>query len=285
MRLDRRTLLAATPALIGWPAMAASTPAPLTVYERASGGRIGLYAENLATGGKLAWRADERFVMCSTFKASLATLILARVDHGREQLEAMIPYGESDLQEYAPVARANLAKGALTVGEMCKAAVELSDNTCANLLLARIGGPSVLTAFWRANGDVVTRLDHNEPLLNRTPPGQPQDTTTPGAMAGNLRRFVLGDVLSPGSRARLTDWMVNCQTGDNRLRGGLPKTWRIGDKTGNNGKDASGDIAVAWPAPAMPVLICAYTRGGSPTPAQTETVFAEIGRMVGQWLG
>jgi beta-lactamase class A len=104
-------------------------------------------------------------------------------------------------------------------------------------------------------------------------------------MAGNLRRLVLGKVLSPASRERLTGWMLNCKTGDNRLRAGLPKTWRIGDKTGNNGKDAAGDIAVAWPAPARPVLICAYVQGGSPTPAQIEAVFTEIGRMVGQQLG
>ena len=71
-------------------------------------------------------------------------------------------------------------------------------------------------------------------------------------MAGNLRRFVLGDVLSPGSRQHLTEWMVGCKTGNNRLRGGLPKDWKIGDKTGNNGKDASGDIAIAWPTLAGP---------------------------------
>ena len=60
-------------------------------------------------------------------------------------------------------------------------------------------------------------------------------------MAGNLRRFVLGDVLSSGSRQHLTEWMVGCKTGNNRLRGGLPKEWKIGDKTGNNGKDAAGE--------------------------------------------
>jgi beta-lactamase class A len=59
---------------------------------------------------------------------------------------------------------------------MCEAAVELSDNTCANALLARIGGPSVLSAFWRSIGDAVSRMDHNEPELNRSPPGDPHDT-------------------------------------------------------------------------------------------------------------
>jgi beta-lactamase class A len=283
MILRRRTLLAAAPALAAWPALAsAPPPAALAAYERQSGGRIGVYAENLATGAKLAWRADQRFVMCSTFKASLAALVLQRVDRGRDRLDRMISYGAADLQEYAPVARQNLAKGALSIGDMCEAAVELSDNTCANLLLAHVGGPAALTAFWRATGDAVSRLDHNEPMLNRSPPGDPHDTTTPAAMAGNLRRLLLGQVLSPASRERLTGWMVNCKTGDNRLRAGLPRGWRVADKTGNNGKDAAGDLAVAWRGEGPPVLVCAYTQGGAPTPAQLDAVFAEVGRMAGR---
>jgi beta-lactamase class A len=266
------------------PAFAAEAPPELESYERESGGRIGVHAENLATGRKLTWRADERFVMCSTFKASLAACELARVDRVEEQLAAMIPYGKADLLDYAPVAKQNLAAGTMSVTEMCKAIVELSDNTCANLLLARIGGPAALTAFWRSIGDSTSRLDHNEPELNRSPPGNPQDTTTPAAMAVNLRRLVVGEALSPASRALLTDWMVNCKTGANRLRGGLPASWTIGDKTGNNGKDASGDIAVVWPKPDTPILITAYTQGGTPNAAQIEAVFARIGRMVAERL-
>ena len=266
------------------PAFDAAAPPELASYERESGGRIGLYAENLATGAKLAWRADERFVMCSTFKASLAACVLARVDRGEEQLAAVIPYGQGDLLDYAPVAKQNLAAGKMSVAEMCKAIVELSDNTCANLLLARVGGPAALTAFWRTLGDATSRLDHNEPELNRSPPGNPHDTTTPAVMAGNLKRLVIGEALSPASRAQLTEWMVNCKTGANRLRGGLPANWKISDKTGNNGKDASGDIAVAWPKPDAPILIAAYTQGGTPSAPQIEAVFARIGRMVAERL-
>ncbi|MGH6743180.1 MAG: class A beta-lactamase, partial [Bradyrhizobium sp.] len=265
MILNRRVLLAAASGLAVWPALAQEPPPVLSAYERETGGRIGLYAENLATGAKIAWRAEQRFVMCSTFKASLAAFVLARVDHGQDRLEDMIGYGPEDLLDYAPVARQNLAKATMSVADMCQAAVELSDNTCANLLLARVGGPAALTAFWRSTGDAVTRLDHNEPQLNRSAPGDPNDTTTPAAMAGNLRRFLLGEVLSQSSRERLSGWMLDCKTGNSRLRAGLPESWRIGDKTGNNGKDASGDIAVAWPRSGGPVLICAYTQGGKPT--------------------
>jgi beta-lactamase class A len=284
MSLTRRLVLTAAPALaVAWPALAEAPPPELAAYEHETGGRVGLYAENLATGAKIAWRANERFVMCSSFKASLAALVLSRVDHGQDRLGDMIRYGPDDVPDWwAPVARKNLAVGAMSVADMCAAAVSYSDNTCANLLLARVGGPAALTAFWRRTGDGVTRLDHNEPMLNRSPPGDPHDTTTPAAMAGNLRRFLLGEMLSPASRESLTGWMVDCKTGDDRLRGGLPTTWRIADKTGNNGKDAAGDIAVVWPKPDAPILIGAYVQGGTPSPQQIETVFAEIGRMGGR---
>jgi beta-lactamase class A len=283
--MKRRDVLCSSLALLVSPSLAQRAPiTALTDYERDSGGHIGLCAENLRTGAKIAWRAHERFVMCSTFKASLAACVLASADRGRARLDELIAYGPDDLMEYAPVAKQNLEKGAMSVADMCEAAVELSDNTCANALLARVGGPSALTAFWRSIGDAVSRLDHNEPELNRSPPGDPHDTTTPAAMAGNLQRLILGKVLSPNSRERLTGWMLGCKTGDNRLRAGLPKGWRVGDKTGNNGKDAFGDIAVTWSTRGEPVLICAYTQGGSPTPRQVEAVFAGIGRFVGMHL-
>jgi beta-lactamase class A len=284
MILNRRRFLAAAPGWVAWSAFADEGAPALEAYERQTGGRIGVYVENIATAKRITWRADERFAMCSTFKASLAACVLARVDRGEEQMERIVPFAATDLLEYAPLARQNTGKGGLPVAELCAGAVELSDNTCANLLLASIGGPSALTEFWRTTGDAISRLDQNEPDLNQSRPGNPQNTTTPAAMAGNLGRFLLGDVLSPGSRQRLTSWMVNCKTGDNRLRGGLPKDWKIADKTGNNGEDAAGDIAVVWPKPDRPLLVAAYTQGGRPTQTLFQSIFGEIGRMVGRDL-
>jgi beta-lactamase class A len=283
--MNRRDVLCSTLALLASPALAQRAPfTALADYERDSGGHIGVYAKNLKTGAEVSWRAHERFVMCSSFKASLAACVLASVDRGQARMDELIAYGPADLMEWAPVAKQNVEKGALSVADMCAAAVELSDNTCANALLARFGGPAALTAYWRSIGDTVSRLDHNEPELNRTPPGDVHDTTTPAATAGNLRKLILGKALSPASRERLTGWMLDCKTGDNRLRAGLPKDWRVADKTGNNANDAFIDIAVTWSTRGEPMVICAYTRGGAPTPRQVDDVFAQIGRYVGTQL-
>jgi beta-lactamase class A len=283
--MNRRDVLCSTLALLASPALAQRAPfTALADYERDSGGHIGVYAKNIKTGAEVSWRAHERFVMCSSFKASLAACVLASVDLGQARMDELIAYGPADLMEWAPVAKQNVEKGALSVADMCAAAVELSDNTCANALLARFGGPAALTAYWRSIGDTVSRLDHNEPELNRTPPGDVHDTTTPAATAGNLRKLILGKALSPASRERLTGWMLDCKTGDNRLRAGLPKDWRVADKTGNNANDAFIDIAVTWSTRGEPMVICAYTRGGAPTPRQVDDVFAQIGRYVGTQL-
>ncbi|MHB8286859.1 MAG: serine hydrolase, partial [Caulobacteraceae bacterium] len=195
-----------------------------------------------------------------------------------------IAFGPDDMQDwYAPVARAYLVKGSMTVGDMCAAAVEHSDNTCASLLLKRVGGPAAVTTFWRSLGDDVSRLDDPEPILNRTPPGGVRDTTTPRAMAATFAKLTLGGVLSPASRDTLNGWLIANTTGDDRLRAGLPGAWVKGDKTGNNGGDAAIDLAVAW-APHAPIVIAAFTRGGSPTAAQFREVFRAVGELAASKL-
>jgi len=78
--------------------------------------------------------------------------------------------------------------------------------------------------------------------------------------------------------------MLGCKTAYNRLRAGLPKDWRVGDKSGNNAKDAFVDIPVTWTTRGEPIVICAYTRGGTSTPRQVDDVFAEIGLYIGRHL-
>jgi beta-lactamase class A len=169
----------------------------------------------------------------------------------------------------------------MTVGDLCAAAIEYSDNTAANLVLAAIGGPAGWTGFVRSLDDAASRLDRIEPALNDVPPGDIRDTTTPLAMLRNLQLTVLGKVLSPSSRERLAGWMVRCQTGDARLRAGLPAIWRIADKTGtwNGSHNASGDIAVAW-AVGGPIVIASYLADANVDPTGRDAAHAEVGRIV-----
>jgi beta-lactamase class A len=229
----------------------------LARIEGSVGGRVGVFALDTASGRTLAHRADERFAMCSTFKWTLAAAAFARVDRGEGTLEERIPFGPADVMEVAPVAKEHLGEGAMTIETMARAAVTVSDNTAANLLLTWVGGPRALTAFYRQLGDTVTRLDRNEPSLNSNDPGDPRDTTTPRAMVGLMKAVLLGGALKTASRERLLALLRACETGKRRLRAGLPGDWVVGDKTGT-GNFAFNDVAIAIPPGRAPLLMAVY---------------------------
>jgi len=277
--IDRRTFLVGT---IG---LAAARPAfadtdPFAELEKQHGGRLGVAALDTATGQQMAHRSGERFPLCSTFKLLAAAAILKNVDAGSERLDRRVAYGQSDLLEYAPVTRANLSKGGMTVSELCAAAVELSDNTAGNLLLAAIGGPSGLTRFARSLGDFITRLDRTEPTLNTAIPGDPRDTTSPAAMVADLNALLVGNALTTNSRGTLLGWLNNCKTAAKRIPAGLPPEWKSGNKTGSGDNGTANDVAVIQRPSKAPILVAAYYTGSSATPAERDGVLAEVGRIV-----
>jgi beta-lactamase class A len=243
------------------------------------GGRLGVAALDVASGRWLGHDLDSRYAMCSTFKLALVACILARVDQGALSLDQEVSFGPADLLEYAPVVRANVALGRLPVERLCAAAVEVSDNSAANLLYPLIGGPAGLTAFIRGAGDRVTRCDRTEPALNSNLPGDPRDTTTPRAMVGLMRTLLLGDLLGPASRTRLIGWTIGATTAPGRLRAGFPDGWRVGHKSGT-GSDASNDLGIAWPPERGPILIASFTSGPRETMAVRDAVLADVARLV-----
>ena len=225
--------------------------------EAQSGGRLGVALHDTGTGHRFAYRGDERFAMCSTFKLLLAGAVLARVQQRAEHLDRQVPIRGSDVIGHSPFTAKHVG-GTATVTELCRAMVVESDNGAANLMLAAIDGPAALTRFLRRSGDTATRLDRNEPSLNEAAPGDPRDTTTPRAMLGSAERLWLGPVLAPTHRARLTAWTIECRTGLDRLRAGLPRGWRAGDKTGTGDRGTYNDVAIFWPPRRGPVLVASY---------------------------
>jgi beta-lactamase class A len=253
---------------------------PFTAIEQRIGGRLGVYALDTGSGRELAHRADERFALCSTFKWVLAAFVLAHVERSELSLAERVPFGAEDLLEYAPACRAHVAEGSMTVEALAEAIVTVSDNTAANLLLAKVGGPPAVTEFMRAHGDRTTRLDRIEPELNSNLPGDERDTTTPRAMTALMNRLLCGDALSSVSRERLLGWMRASPTGKERLRAGLPRDWVVGDKTGTGNRGACNDVAIALRPGRAPVVIAVYLSDGPSGIPELQAAHADVARLV-----
>lgn len=260
------------------PAKPVTFEATVQRLERRHKVRIGVFA--LRGSRSLGHRSGERFAYCSTFKWVLGAAVLKEVEAGRLSLGQKVSYTAQDLLEPCELTRAHLAEGSMPIGELCAATIATSDNTAANLLEPRVGGPAGLQAFVRALGDPVTRFDRMEPELNSNRPGDPRDTSTPEAMARLLRTALGPDHLSPASRAQLLAWMKATTTGKQRIRAGVPPGWAVGNKTGTSGNGAVNDVAVIFPPEGEPLFLCIFTNGRGLDMKAREAAIAGVTRVV-----
>lgn len=241
--------------------------------EDSTGGRLGVALVDKEGKLLLGFNRDERFPLCSTFKAPLGAAILAGAEGGKFGLEGQISFSKDDLLDHAPVVKKNLKRGRMTMAELAAAAIEVSDNSAANLLLPMIGGPEGLTRFLRAHGDEVTRLDRNEPTLNENAEGDPRDTTSPAAMASVMATLLFRD-LKPESAQMLRGWLNASSTGDKRIKAGLPEGWTSGSKTGSCGT-AYNDVALVKSPKGEEYLLAIYLDRPTVDQAAAEAAIAE----------
>jgi beta-lactamase class A len=195
-----------------------------------------------------------------------------------------VSYDAKEILEYAPVAKEHIKEGGMTLGDLCEAAIEQSDNTAGNLLLDAIGGPAGLTSFARSLGDRITRLDRKEPDLNSAIPGDDRDTTTPGSMLSDMMRLLANNVLLQASRCQLEDWLQANKTGAAMIRAGVPSNWIIGDKTGCGANGATNDIAIMRPPGRAPILLVIYSVGSTATANDRTAAIAEAAKIVAESL-
>ncbi|GGE42921.1 beta-lactamase [Agaricicola taiwanensis] len=281
IEVSRRVWIGGAISMLAMPAVAQPSPveARVRVLEERTGGRLGFAIFDMARGLRNHWRADERFPMASTFKFLAVAHVLWRVEQDQERLDRRVVFGRKDLVTYSPATEKHIGGRGMTMADLCKAAVTLSDNTAGNLLLASFGGPEGLTAFARRLGDTQTRLDRTEPKLNEAGVGDPRDTTTPRAMLENMRKLLFGDILSEPSQRQLARWLLENTTGDRRLRAGAPPSWRVGDKTGTGRNGVTNDIGLMLPPKDSPILVTAYFMGSKLPQAERDEVIAEVGRI------
>ena len=275
MDVDRRTLLVGGAVL----AVAACSPKPrppsdpaeplpplterIAALEERHDATVGIFATDADSDASVAYRADDRFAMCSTFKTYAAARVLQKSAAGELRLSDEVTISPDDILANSPVTETRVGKN-MAIGDLCQAALQRSDNAAANWLLRIIGGPPRVTDFARSIGDDVTRLDRWELDLNSALPGDPRDTSTPRALGTGYRTLLLGDALPVVERDQLVQWMLANQTSSMRV--GLLPRWTSADKTGSGDYGSTNDVGVAYAPSGERKVLAFMTRSRTDDP-------------------
>ncbi len=242
--------------------------------------RVGVAVIYIADNTSVSYRGNERFPLDSTFKSLLCAALLHAADNEKVTLTESIQFTKAQLVAYSPVTEKFLAPLSMNWKQLCEAALRYSDNTAANLIMKKTGGPTGLTNFLRGTGDNISRIDRFEPELNSAIPGDERDTTTPLAVSKTLYKLVLGDILLPASRQQLSQWMQDDKVADALLRSVMPTGWKIADKTGAGDNGSRSIISVVWPKKHPPLIVSVYITQTQATMAQSNESIARIGKAI-----
>jgi beta-lactamase class A len=339
MHANRRLFVAAVSAALascGSPDKAAKGPPTLDTRRlksefpklaaRARPGEFGLGVELAQALESWVSDADVRFPMQSVFKAPMAAAALAEVDSGRLKLSEPItiadldlspPYSLIDEKWPTPPDRHSLTLPAI---DLIALAVQRSDNTAADVIMKRIGGPGAVTAWLRGKSIQDIRIDRYERELQQelaamepfrpawkdeaawiaaraTVPvpqreaamaaylADPRDTSTVPAALEFLHQLYLGQLLSPASTRLLIRLMTATYTGAERLRAGLPPGTILAHKTGSARTDlgltpATNEIGLVTLPNGRRLAIAAFLAGSTATARERDQLIADGARLI-----
>ncbi|EOX3961194.1 CARB family carbenicillin-hydrolyzing class A beta-lactamase [Vibrio alginolyticus] len=251
----------------------------ISLLEQQTSSRIGVSVWDTQADERWDYRGDERFPLMSTFKTLACAKMLSDMDSGKLSKNATAKADERSIVVWSPVMD-KLAGQNTRIEHACEAAMLMSDNTAANLVLNEIGGPKAVTMFLRTIGDKATRLDRIEPRLNEATPGDSRDTTTPNAILNTLRTLVEGETLSYESRVQLKIWMQDNKVSDSLMRSVLPTGWSIADRSGAGGHGSRGINAIIWKENHRPVYISIYVTETELSLQARDQLVAQISQLI-----
>ena len=288
---------------------------------RAAPGRLNLAV--LSRRGDHVWAADSdgHYPMADLAMLPIAAAALSEVDAGRLKLGEPITIREMDLSP-PPSLVNRIFRGDMTLPavDLIALAVQHGDNTAADVIMSRIGGPGAVGGWLQAKElaglridryarEVVTEMlgmpsfrpqwrtqaafDDARGLVAPAAReaavqaylGDPRDTITAPAALGLVDKLVDGRLLSPASTRLLLGLMTRSTAPLPGLSAALPRGATLARKSGNSLSDlgltaVTNDIGLATLADGNTIAIVAFLRGSTATATERSRLIADAGRLV-----
>lgn len=198
----------------------------------------------------ISFYGERRFPMQSVFKFHIALAVLAEVDKGNLSLDRQITIGKDKLLPesfWSPLRDENPNGGVFTIRKLIQYSVSHSDNTACDELIRLIGTPKTVETYFRNNGIKDIQITYNEEQMQAKWENMFQNWTTPNAASNTLKKFYenRNNLMSKSSYDFFWKTNIETTTGENRIKGRLPKGTIVAHKTGWSGTNKETGITAA----------------------------------------
>ena len=286
--------------------------------EQATPGILGAAVLDLQTGALSSVNGNTPLPLQSVFKLPLGIYVMHLAETGEISLEENITLSQSELSIfYSPITEAFDRRQSYTIRELVAAVVSDSDNTAADWLLERTGGPKALSKFFQARGLRQFRVDRYErelqpesvglpasagrmpdsdayrryrasiPIVARTAGMQhyladPRDRMSAVDAVRLLAMLNAGQLLNRAHTVEMMGILVGTPSGPNRLKAGVPTDVLVYHKTGSSAdvgalNGATNDIGIIALPDGRRFAVSAFLSGSSRPLEERERLIAGVG--------
>lgn len=249
--------------------------------------KIGLSAEHLQSQFSVSLNDSDYFLIASTFKLPLAICCLQKVENGELRLERMIEIEPGHARMGSGILSYSFDLPGISVSlrNLIRLMIEVSDNAAADIVLDLCGGPEKLTRWLKEIGIEEmeissTCLDALNAYFGEFATADSFDLTTPRAMAVLLKKLKTENLLKEDSLQFLQTCMSHCTTGLNRIRKLLPKGTFVAEKTGTLGDLVADAALVELPQNKGDLILSFYVHSESMNLSEKEEIIAKLSKLI-----
>jgi beta-lactamase class A len=227
--------------------------------------------------------------MQSVYKLPIAMAVLKMLDEGKVKIDQDVNITPDDFVRqgfHSPIRNANPRGTVLPLREVIRFSISESDGTASDVLLDLAGGPAAVMTYLKGIGVSDLIVADSEKSISKDWETQYRNWSTPEASIDLLRSIQLRYAgLSEQTTTLLLDVMTETETGDRRIKRGLPEGASLAHKTGTGGTEkgitgATNDIGIITLPDGRHILLAVYVSDSPGSGAVREKVIADIAKAV-----
>ncbi|MEO8573271.1 MAG: class A beta-lactamase [Pyrinomonadaceae bacterium] len=261
----------------------------LTKVAKDAKGKVGVGAVFFETGQAAFLDRTGHYPMQSVYKLPIAMAVLKMVDEKKARIDQDVNITPDDFVRqgfHSPIRNTNPQGTVLPLSEVLRFSISESDGTASDVILDLAGGPDAVMSYLNGIGITDMIVAHSEKSISKDWETQYRNWSTPEASIELLRALY-------ERRANLTEEMTNfalnlmtqTETGNLRIKRGLPEGAALAHKTGTGGIEkgitgATNDIGIITLADGRHILLAVYVSDSPENGAVRQKVIADIARAV-----
>ena len=250
-------------------------------------GIVGFAMLNLESKDTLSYNGHLHLPMQSVMKFPIAITVLHQVDEGNLSLDQLILVTKNDLPPtYSPF-RDKFPEGNINISikELLRYMVSLSDNNACDILLKLLGGTTVVDDYMHSFGIKQIAIKATEFEMAQNWDIQFTNWVEPKEMVRLLDIATKPSFLSKSSHDYLWQLMDETSTGTKQIKGLLPENIKVAHKTGRSSTNEKGvtaatnDVGIITLPNGKHLAIAVFVTNSSADLDTRESVIAQIAKL------